>query len=156
PAPARRAPDGAKPTRVARFPLGGMARGFLLLEDGKRIAWLQGERSVVLTDLATSEARSPPVPGKGRLTSLASPDGNALVARDESGQLWSVAQGAAIPPYRAGPAIVSAVGYSADGRLVAVGGERGGIGLHEAASGRLVFQREKERPAWLALSPDGQ
>ena len=60
------------------------------------------------------------------------------VSGDQSVKMWNVDNGGQVRTFQAGPDFLYAIGVSADGALMATGGEDGVIRLHNGADGKLL------------------
>jgi WD40 repeat protein len=141
--------DG-KPPRI--IDVGAAVRAVAVTPDGTTIAVGGEGEAIPLLDVATGKFKSKLEGPAGWVLALAfTPDGKQIAAGGYGGRLWlcEVATGKkvyeveALPPVPANtPAppvnVVSALAFSPDGKLIAVGGSDGNVHVFQAADGKLL------------------
>jgi WD40 repeat protein/tRNA A-37 threonylcarbamoyl transferase component Bud32 len=128
---------------------------------GDRLALVCGEGTVWLGTFDEPLGRAVPTPLTGDLQASAaawSPDGASVLLGGLRGLLVrvDVAQARVAATYRSALGAIEALEVSADGRLAAVTGERGGVGLWNLETGVWLGELPAERPFSLRFLPDGR
>jgi WD40 repeat protein len=148
-------PDGGR--QLAMLPTGAVA------PDGKRFAWVAPDFTIHLRDLASGkDVRQ--LPGhRGRATCAFSPDGKLLASAsgtDRATRLWDPATGKLLRELPGPSSELTALQFSADGRLLLVAGVwnngQRAVRLWDAATGKDMARAAQDQGSPIALAPDGK
>ncbi|MCZ6785933.1 MAG: WD40 repeat domain-containing protein [Planctomycetota bacterium] len=86
-----------------------------------------------------------------------SPDGKRIVAGSGKGAVEFWESGSVIRTFKSGALHVYGVAHSRDGKFIAIAGKGGGIGIHDAKTGKSVVSRRAGKTGMsVAFRPDGR
>ncbi len=150
--------DPALEKEIARFKIPPLeVRG--ITKDGKTVILWSEEGGVQVWDMESSQLRFKTGPLPGAQCIALSPDQSALAVGLLEGtvSIWDLGTGRERCRTRMGPAGVTAVAWSGDGRTLVWGDRLGGIVFAEGSKGQepLVFQSRGSPVYHLSISRDG-
>jgi eukaryotic-like serine/threonine-protein kinase len=143
---------------IATLPAGGAVWSLAFTPDGTRLMQAGSDHQVKLWDLRTREIAAT-FPGQSAVLSPVSP---IMAIADASLLYWEPAGTVSIWDYEEQrkigelPEPGKSLGISPDGRVVAVGGRRGGLRLWDLERGEYIKDLETDGQVWsIVFSPSG-
>jgi RNA polymerase sigma factor (sigma-70 family) len=147
---------------TVRFRHGNTVYGLSLARDGRTVATVGGQPTAHLWDADTGRERWQAFVEGSPCVVAHAPDGRAVATGGDAGvALWDADSGR--PLWSVRPGRVNGLGFSPDGRLLAVGRSQSGLMLLDPATGAVIADLTSQAPPdhgettrMVAFTPDGR